>query len=319
MNQSAKLTEGAIFVAIFTVMTLATFIPLLSLFVIILLPVPFVIYTSRHGVQAGMIVLIASSIITMLFFTIFSLPLTIMMGIGGLCIGHAIYKKRSAYETWGYGILGFIFGLLFTVAVAQLLFNVNFASEFESMAMEQMQTYLSIVESIGMTGGETNVDFETIFQEQIRLMINLIPAVLVFTAMFMAFVVQWVSYRIINRINKKAYQFPPFRTLKLPASVLWLYLIIILISFIGLDSSGIFYIGVQNALIILEMLLVIQGFSFIFFFADHRKMSKAVPVISIVLTVLFPIFLLSFVRILGIIDIGLNLRERMKKNNQNGN
>src|SRR5699024_1958913 len=142
MNQSKKLTEGAIFSAIFMALMLASLIPILSLFTIVLLPLPFVIYASRHGAKPGLLVLVVTSLLTILFFTVFTLPFTLMMGAGGLLIGHAIYRKRSAYETWAYGIIGFIGGLLFAIAFAQVMLGINFINEFESMATEQLDSYI---------------------------------------------------------------------------------------------------------------------------------------------------------------------------------
>jgi uncharacterized protein YybS (DUF2232 family) len=235
------------------------------------------------------------------------------MGAGGLLIGHAIYKKRSAYETWAYGIVGFIAGLLFSVAFAQVMLGVNFINQIETMATEQMGSYISIMESIGVTGEISGDELETMLTEQINLLLNLVPAFLALSAVMLAFLVQWISYKMINRLDNKKYYFPPFRNLRLPLSIIWLYLIVMVISFFDIDPTGIFYIGLQNALLILEMLLVIQGFSFIFFFTHYKKWSKAIPIVSIILTVLFPIFLLYFIRILGIIDIGLNIRDRLLK------
>lgn len=313
MNQSKRLTEGALFSAIYIALMLVTFIPVLALIAIFLLPVPFVIYTSRHGAKSGALMSIVAIIFTALFFTIASVPLTILMALGGVLIGHAIYKKRSAYETLAYGTVGFIAGLLFTVIILQILFGINVMQQIESVATEEMQWYISIVEDIGV-GTDTDVDIETVLSNQIQLFINLFPALLALTAIVIAFLSQWLSYKILNRIDKKEYYFPPFRDLKLPASIIWLYLIVIIASFFDLNPDGMMFIGVQNALMILEMLLAVQGFSFIFFFSYYKKWFKAIPIISIVITILFPIILLYFVRILGIIDIGLNLRERLKHN-----
>lgn len=317
MNQSRKLTEGALFVALYMVIMLASFIPILAAFVLFLLPVPFVIYASRHGAKSGLLVLVAATLLTIIFFTIVSLPLTLLMGVGGLLIGHGIYKKRSAYETWAYGTLGFIGGLLFVVAFSQLVFNVNFTNEIETIATEEMTSYITMIENIGIVEGNPDIDLEAMILEQISLLLNLAPAFLALSAVFLAFLVQWISYKVINRIDKQKYRFSPFRTLRFPSSIIWLYLIVIFISFFDLDPSSIFYIGLQNALFILEALLVIQGFSFIFFFAHYKEKSKALPIIGVVLTILFPMFLLYFVRILGIIDIGFNLRDRLTKKDHN--
>ena len=312
MNDTKKLTEGALVTGVYLILLLVTLVPILSTFVMILLPLPFVVYTSRHGVKPGLLVVAVASLISMIL-TIIYLPLTFMMGAVGLLIGHAINKKRTAYETWAYGTLGFIGGLLFTLAFTQVLLGVNFVQEIETVATDQFDWYISLMEGVGLES-EEGVDMEALFTEQIQYFVNLMPAFVAIFAVFLAFLVQWISYKVLNRMEGKKLYFPPFRNLKLPTSIIWLYLIVIIASFISLDPNGIMFIGVQNALIILEMLLVIQGFSFIFFFTHYKKWSKVIPVASIVLTILFPIFLLYFVRILGIIDIGLNLRARLQKN-----
>lgn len=312
MNNAKRLTEGALLVGIYLILLLGTLVPILSTFVLVLLPIPFVIYTSRHGIKPGMLVVVLASLISMIL-TVMYLPLTLMMGAAGLLIGHAINKKRTAYETWAYGTLGFIGGLLINLAFTQVLLGVNFIQEIETIATEQMDWYISFIESAGLETDEA-VDMEEVFAEQIQYIVKLVPAFLAISAVLLAFVSQWISYKVLNRIDNRKLHFSPFRNFKLPASVIWLYLIVIIASLISSDPNSIMYVGVQNALIILETLLVIQGFSFIFFFTHYKKWSKAVPIISIVITILLPLFFLSFVRILGIIDIGLNMRARLQKN-----
>ncbi|GGN57645.1 MULTISPECIES: YybS family protein [Oceanobacillus] len=312
MNNTKKLTEGALLAGIYLILLFGTLVPFLSTFMMVLLPIPFVIYTSKHGVKPGMLVVVFASLISMIL-TVIYLPLTLMMGAAGLLIGHAINKERTAYETWAYGTLGFIGGLLFTLAFTQVLLGVNFVQEIETIATDQVDWYISLMEGVGLESGEA-VDMEALFIEQIQYFIKLMPAFIAISAVFLAFLTQWISYKLLNRMYNKKLYFPPFRSLKLPTSIIWLYLIVIIASLISSDPNSIMYVGVQNALIILEMLLVIQGFSFIFFFTHYKKWSKVIPILSIVLTILFPLFLLYFVRILGIIDIGLNLRARLQKN-----
>lgn len=312
MNQSKKLTEGAIYTAIYLVLLFVSFIPILSVIIGFILPIPFVIYTSRHGMKSGGLMLVATALLTSLIFTLIFLPITLLMSVAGILIGHGIHKKLSAYETWGFGTLGYIGGILFIFVLFQLLLDVNFLQELETTGRAQMETYIQMIEGIGLEQN-ADVDLETVMIEQMELLMNLVPALVAISAAFMAFVVQWLSYKIINRMDKKNHRFPPFRNLKLPASIIWLYLIVVIVSLVSTDTEGFLAVSFQNALLVLEILLAIQGFSFIFFFTHYKKMSKAIPVISIILTAMFPLILLSFVRILGIIDIGLNLRERMQK------
>jgi len=70
--------------------------------------------------------------------------------------------------------------------------------------------------------------------------------------------------------------------------------------------------GAQNLLMIVGIALMLQGFSFIFYFAHIKRIAKAVPILIVIATILFPGILLYFIRILGIIDIGFRLRGRLK-------
>ena len=307
MNQSRK--DGAISLAIFMVLLLiAIFVPILSIFGLILLPVPFVFFASKYGFKSSLLMFAAALLLTMLF-TPFFLLFTVLMGLGGLAIGSAIYKGLSAYETWARGTLGFIIGLLFVFVFSQVLFSINWVDEFERLFIDSLEMSSSLMEQFGVA--EQPEELQEMLQLQIDLLINLLPVWVAITAIGLAFLSQWIGYKFINRIDKKQLRFPPFRNLRFPSSLIWVYFFALLLSFFNLDSSGIYFMAVQNVLVLTGLLMALQGFSFIFFYAHHKKKSKFIPILIIVLTILFPTFLLYFIRILGIIDIGFKLRDRL--------
>lgn len=50
MNQSRKLTDGALLLVIYVMLLLITiFVPILTMIGMFLLPIPFILYTARHG------------------------------------------------------------------------------------------------------------------------------------------------------------------------------------------------------------------------------------------------------------------------------
>ena len=67
---------------------------------------------------------------------------------------------------------------------------------------------------------------------------------------------------------------------------------------------------ISNLSFILQMLMVLQGVAFVFYLTHVKGYPKAVPIIVIVLMFLLP-FILYIVRILGIIDLGFDLRKRL--------
>ncbi|MFD1040296.1 YybS family protein [Virgibacillus byunsanensis] len=310
MNASKKLTDGALLTAIYIVLLLiALFVPLIELVATFLLPIPFIIFAFRYDWKSSLLMFVATLFLSAIFGTIFSLPITILMGLGGIMLGGAMHSGLSAYEVWARGTIGFVGGLLLIFVFSQLLFQVNWIEEINLMLSQSMQTSQDLMNQLGL-GNQTEEQLELI-EEQMMSITELIPVGIAFIAIIMAFISQWFSYKIINRLENKNLHFPPFRTLKLPVSLIWIYFFALIFTFFELDPSSTLYLGVNNILMLVGMLLTIQGFSFIFFYAHHKNMSKLLPVGSIILTILFPFLLLYLVRLIGIIDMGFGMRERI--------
>jgi uncharacterized protein YybS (DUF2232 family) len=311
MNQSKKITDGAVCIGIFVVLLLITlFVPVISIAGLFLLPIPFVIYASRYYFKASFMMFVAAILLSLLFATVFTLPIVVLMGFSGIMIGTSVYKKLSAYETWARGTFGFAIGLLFVFVFSQLVFDVNWVDQLEEMVTESMEMSTSLLKDLGV--GQQTDQVQELMHEQMELMRNLLPVVIATIAIFLAFVCQWISYKLLNRLEGKRLYFPPFRTLRFPKAIVWIYFFALIVSlFTSDDPVSTLYIAAENVLMLAGLVMTIQGFSFIFFYAHHKKMSKAIPIISVVLTLIFPTILLFLVRILGIIDIGFGLREQL--------
>lgn len=310
MNQSKQLTDGALMAGVFIVLVLiAAFIPFVSLIASVLLPIPFIIYAYRYNWRPSLLLLVVISLLTILFATFISLPLAIIPGLGGMMIGVAMHKQLTPYETWARGTVGFIFGFLFTYIFAQLVMDINLMQVYEQMIQQSFDQTKHFFKQFGM-GSDVDEQMK-LFEKQLPLIMNLFPMLLVIGALFMAFLSQWIGYKVMNRLEKKTFRFPPFRQLTFPVTIIWLYFIALLISFMNLNPEGYVAISTQNIMNLLGFFMTIQGVSFIFFFAYKKKLSKTLPIIVTIFIVLLSPFLIPLVRILGIIDLGFRLRERI--------
>jgi len=310
MDQSKRLTDGAMLTAIFIVLLIiAVFVPVISLLALLILPVPFVIFSSRYDWKSGALMAIAAIILSMLLATFASLPLAVMMALGGIFIGNAIYQNRSAYETWARGTLGFVAGLLFAFVFMQLTFQISLLDQMEQMMNESMEMTGDMFGEFVAPGQIEET--QAMMQDMIGIMVDLFPVFLAGTAVFLALISQWFSYKVINRIENKSYRFPPFRNLRFPISLIWIYFGAFVFSILVADPDNSLYIAVQNLFVLTGLLMAIQGFSFIFYYAHHKKITKALPIFSIILTVFFPMIFLYLIRIIGIIDLGFGLRDRL--------
>ncbi|OBW53312.1 hypothetical protein A9986_20835 [Solibacillus silvestris] len=77
------------------------------------------------------------------------------------------------------------------------------------------------------------------------------------------------------------------------------------------EKGSFLWLVQTSAFQILFILVLIQGFSFLFYYCHEKNISKAVPIFAVVLTVFFPPIGV-IVRIIGIADIGFDLREKVK-------
>lgn len=312
MNQSKKITDGALMVGLFVIIMFITLlVPIISILGLLFMPVPFVIYASKYNFKPSLLVLAATMALSMLFATIFTFPLVVLMGFGGIMIGTSIHKKVSAYETWARGAFGFAIGLLLIFVISQTVFQVQWVDELDGMITESMEMSTNLFKEFGMK--EQAEEAQTMIHDQVDLLKNLLPVAIAIIAIIQAFISQWISYKVINRLERRKLHFPSFRNLQFPVALVWIYFFALILSLLNSDPSSTFYIAAQNVLLLTGLLIAIQGLSFIFFFAHHKKMSKAIPILSVILTIIFPMLLLYLVRILGIIDLGFKLRDHLNK------
>ncbi|HLR53003.1 MAG TPA: YybS family protein [Candidatus Avamphibacillus sp.] len=313
MNRSKQITEGAILTAIYVVLLLVSFlIPLIGTLIMIVLPIPFIIFAYKHGWKSGLIMAVAAVLVTFMFSSIITIPMTLTVAIGGIMTGSGLHQKRSSYETWARGTAGFAVGLVLSFLFVQLVFDINISQEIDQQMDMVMEQSNQMIEQFDM-GEEAAQQFDRI-EEGMDFVKNLLPLAIVFAAILYAFISQWLAYKIINRIDHKSFRFPPFRDLSFPPAILWVYLVAILMTLFQTDHEGMFFIIIQNVVMLAGMLMLIQGLSFIFYYTYHKELSIALPIIVVIFGVFYAPIAFPFIRILGIIDIGFKLRERISKN-----
>src|SRR5699024_148073 len=316
MNQSKKITDGALLTAVYLVILLvAIFIPLLGAFALLFLAIPFIMYTEKHGTKSGLMMLIVAALLSMIFATIVSVPVTLLFGIGGITIGAALHKQVKPYEVWARGAVGFIVGILIVLLLGQFVLGVNVYEQFDAATEESMDMVQSMVKQIGLSGEEMDLLIEET-ENQVQNFRDLLPSSIAILGIVFAFFSQWLAYKVINRLERKSYYFKPFNKFNLLVSIIWLYLIVLLVSLFTNAYDSYNYIVAFNDIILLSAFLIILCFSFLFFYADLNKSPKAIPSIILGLSVLLRLILMFIMRFIGVLDIGLALKKRMVHDNK---
>lgn len=312
MKEANKITDGALLTAIYIVLLLiVVFIPILSTIGLFILPVPFIIYATRYSYQPAFVMFIVALALSLMFATIVSLPVTIIAGIGGIVIGASLYYKKQPYEVWSHGTIGFIVAMIIVIFMMQLAFDINVYQETETFIEESMSMTKSVFEQFNFN--EQQMEQFELVEEQMKVIPDLIPASIAMTSIFLALGSMWISFKVMNRIENKNFAFPPFSRFSLPRIVIWIYFVFLLAIFFT-KSDTMLGVIVLNGVMILMLLVVIQGLSFVFFLANNKNFNKQFVVVTvIIIAVLIPSLFMIGLQFLGIIDLVLNMKERIEK------
>lgn len=282
-NQTRRITHGAMMVALFTILlAISTYIPLLNIVTIWFISLPVAWYSAKYSRSSSLLVAIVSVAMSTLICGIMTLPLAIVVAVIGFVIGDIIRSKKSKIFLLMTTAFVVLISITIEYIVSVKLFNIDILKE---MTMNIRESYEKSNEIAKAMTGQAPIS-----AEQLNTMIDTIqmgmPTIITSLVFFLTF--------IIISVN-----------LPLPRAILWYYLAVLIITlFMKPDVGSFIYIVVLNLSFLLSMLFLLQGISCIHFFMYQQGWPKWTAYVGTILA--FP--LSSFVILLGITDLGFNIR-----------
>lgn len=305
-----KLTEGAVLLAIYAILLLIfLYLPVIGTLFSLALPLPFIYYVGKYNWKDGSIFFIASLVIGFIVGNIPSLFVTLLYGITGSVLGVCLYYAKDRRLTFLFGTLAYILVTLLLLALSLILFDINFINEIATTLREMARESLAIFEALGQ---EIPPEAQDMLFQMISIGLDLIPTILVLISAIQVWLAMMISVPVMKRLGISVPAGQPFREISFPRSLIWYFLIVSILSFIVPLQQGDFLSTViLNFLSLFQIIFSIQGISFMFFFAHRKNLSNTIPIVVTVITVLNPL-LLQIVQLLGIIDLGFDLRKRLE-------
>ncbi|WP_096202905.1 YybS family protein [Bacillus sp. FJAT-45350] len=308
MNRTRTLTEGAILAALFAVILFLTlYVPLIGGLVVWFLPLPFIIYTIRHGLKPSFMLWIATLFVSFIIGGIVVLPLALFFGSGGIVVGELYRRKKNAFVILLGGSLTYIVNLLLSFVISILVFGIHPLYTIQEMMTQSIKTAEQMLSGLGQ---ESTEQLEPMYEMVERLM-YLGPVMIILVGITYALIIQLISNVVVKRLGHDIQTFPAFRDWQFPKSFIWYYLIASIFIIVGMEEGSTMYIVVWNLFPILDIVMIVQGLAFIFYYCYAKGISKGIP-ITIAIVGLFLPFVLYIVKILGIIDLGFDLRKRLE-------
>ncbi|MFB6803234.1 YybS family protein [Peribacillus butanolivorans] len=311
MNSGRRIAEGGALLALYCILLFITVhIPIVGIFTLFFLPVPFILVTNKQKISWALGYLFVASLLSILIATILSVPMTLLMGATGITIGYFLKKDKPMAPMFISAVLVFLGGTLLIYAASVLVFGVNYIEKSMVMVEESIDSSVGIMESFDQASTE---QIKKRMYETIDLLNTLMPSLFVVTSVIMVLLIFFAAHPILKRFSDKTLKWPHFRDLRLPKSLLWYYLITMLLAlFVNTDKNSFVYMAITNLFFILQFFILIQGYSLVFYISRVKSWTKAIPILIVVASLLHPIFI-TIIRFLGIIDLGFPFRETIKK------
>ena len=305
-NQTKGLAHGAMMIALFTIfIAIAFYVPIISLVATFFAPLPIAWYSAKYDRKSSLLVAFIGCIITFFFGGLLIIPFSLIFAAVGFVIGDALRLKRSKV----FLLMSTGMTVLITFAIQYVISLKLFETDFikESMVLMRESYEKSIEISQNLTG-------QVAIEEQtLNLMFDtmeiLIPASITIAVFFFSFIIITLNLPMLKRFGVNVPKFSAFKNMRLPKAVLWYYLIVLSINlFISPESGTALYVICLNFSLILWFLLTLQGISLIHFILDVYGSPKFLKVLATIMAI--PLY--SFFVLIGIVDLGFDIRSIIK-------
>lgn len=310
MKSTRFITEGAALLAIYAILLLISmYVPILGAVVTFALPLPFILLTVRHKLSNVLVIFVAALFITVVVSQPISLIKTVMFGLIGVVLGYMYKKGKKPVEILIAGTLAYLIGIMLIYVGSIKFFNIDLMKQMQNMFNESMAQSEKIVSAAGMPISKEQKELLGQFNDMLQ---TLFPSLLVMVSLCFSWITVMISGSVLRKLKYDITAWPKFKDIQLPKSIVWYYVIFILLStFMKVEPTSYLHMVFSNLYVIFAMLLVFQGLTFIAFVAHRKGFTKGVPVISFIVCMFIPM-LFPLVTILGIIDLGISLRSKME-------
>lgn len=303
-NQTQRITHGAMAIALFAILiAIAYYVPIIGIVTLFFAPLSIAWFSAKYDRSISLFVGIIACIVTFLigFGDIFALFLAIIFAVCGVVMGDAIRLGKSKtylYISTSIAVL-LTFALYYVISLKIL--EIDFIKDsFELMRQSYEESYELTKQLTGQSPFPK--ELLDVFLEAAEMSI---PASITLGAFFFAFLLISINFPLLKRLNIRVPKFGAFKELRLPRTVLWIYFIILIIYlFVRPEFGSTLYVITLNFAMVLWVLLTIQGIAFLHFVLEAYKS----PRFLIVLTTIMAIPLSNYVILIGILDLGFDIR-----------
>ena len=288
-------------------------LPALSPIILMICPFPQALLTYRRGARAGALsVLCVSCALWAAFLAVPSIIYILSIGSVAILLGAAARRLHGADAL----LVGIICSLCCKLAAMYFLYGVTGFNLLSPDPADVEQTLLALFES-GMAS-LPGVDASAIRDDisgSVRRVLLLVP----FNMILFVSVEVLLSYALSSKVNASRggeafFELPPFGEWSFPRNILGALVVGLVCGYASRVSPGAYFLAQVSANLgsLTWVLFAIQGLAVACCFMEARGFPKALRIAIILLTPITQ-YLGSLFSIVGIIDMGFDLRKRARR------
>lgn len=305
-NQTSYLTYGAMIIALFAILlAMSVYVPFLTMITSLIAPLPIAWYSVKFERKYAVYVTLIGIVISIIIGGILGLIFAVTAAPLGLIIGDSIRTNKSKLYIFMFSGIFVLLMSAIQYIISILFLNINVVEQF----FEAFKIYYDQVEKIMASVGQLPKDYDERVAQALLAFKMMMPSYFIATMFIVAFIYLTINLSLLKKLKVKVPKFPKFMHFKLPKAVLWYYLIVSILTLIISYEIGSFgYMATVNAMFILRALLFLQGVSLIHYYFHLQGYPRWTAILGTFLAI--PLF--TFTIILGVFDLGFNLRSYLQ-------
>ena len=222
--------------------------------------------------------------------------------VSGIWMGESVLKGKSKVDIYIQVAFIWIVGTVISYVSAFVVYGVNW--------LEKLQTHFynneSVVIELLQSFNEDDKEIPTLVREGFLFYELSFPTLFIVAAFVTAWLVLTIAFTFGKLLNIPFPKFPKWSTLQFPLLLIFVYGGVLLITLFGsVEVGSDAHVFLLNSSHLLKILFVLQGVSFFRYALEKANASKF---ITLVVT-LIALLLSSITVLIGILDIGMRLRD----------
>lgn len=277
-------------------------------FLLLLFPVGFVIFALRRDIVLSGIAMVVSFIaISLAVGPAYGILLFIMFFPLTICLIYMIKKRKKSIEIIGFSAAVFFISILIVLNFVDAA-GIGFVAQLEDSFKGIIETQIDMFKDMDLTNYEL-AETKELLENAYKYILLIIPSIMLMFALVVSYLNYLISALGLKRLRVKIANIPKFARFSLPKNVVPGVIIMFLAIFIA-GNLGFGYTDTinLNLVALIGFMVFIQGLAVVEHLFKKMNMFLVLRIILYILF-LFTAFMLTFISIIGALDLVFDFRK----------